>query len=168
MCKPPEWCRIEASHRRLYKCSSCPCPGRDDDGQAVLFAQAVAGPAYLMVAALVGMVVLVVGKADRIENQMVVNMPLIDMVVSTNSYLPPNISFANCIPISWASSAETSPGSKAWIRWRPKCVPCRWHDGVSIQIQCRRFQQHNPKEDTSRVSICLFGIADIVNGRFQR
>ena len=32
-----------------------------------------------MVAALVGMVVLVVGEADRIENQMVVNMPLVDM-----------------------------------------------------------------------------------------
>ena len=43
----------------------------DDDRQAVLFAQAVAGPAYLMVTALVGMVVLVVGKVDRIENQMV-------------------------------------------------------------------------------------------------
>ena len=42
-------------------------PAGDDDGQAVLFAQAVAGPAYLMVAALVGVVVLVVGKADRIE-----------------------------------------------------------------------------------------------------
>ena len=42
-------------------------PARDDDGQAVFFAQPVAGPAYLMVAALVEMVVLVVGKADRIE-----------------------------------------------------------------------------------------------------
>ena len=46
-------------------------PARDDDGQAVFFAQPVAGPAYLVIAALVGMVVLVVGEADRIENQMV-------------------------------------------------------------------------------------------------
>ncbi len=30
--------------------------------------------------------------------------------------LPPKISFASCIPISWASSGETSPGSKACIR----------------------------------------------------
>ena len=43
----------------------------DDDGQAVFFAEPVAGSAYLMVAALVGMVVLVVGEADRIEDQMV-------------------------------------------------------------------------------------------------
>lgn len=42
-----------------------------DDGQAVFFAQPVAGPAYLVIAALVGMVVLVVGEADRIKNQMV-------------------------------------------------------------------------------------------------
>ena len=46
-------------------------PARDDDGQAVFFAQPVAGPAYLVIAALVGMVVLVVGEADRIEDQMV-------------------------------------------------------------------------------------------------
>ena len=42
-------------------------PAGDDNGQAVFFAQPVADPAYLMVAALVGMVVLVVGEADRIE-----------------------------------------------------------------------------------------------------
>ena len=42
-------------------------PTRDDDGQAVFFAQPVAGPAYLVIAALVGMVMLVIGEADRIE-----------------------------------------------------------------------------------------------------
>lgn len=42
-------------------------PAGGDDGQAVLSAQAVAGSANLMVATLVGMVVLVVGEADRIE-----------------------------------------------------------------------------------------------------
>lgn len=46
-------------------------PTRDDDGQTVFSAQPVTGPAYLMVAALVGVVVLVVGEADRIEDQMV-------------------------------------------------------------------------------------------------
>ena len=42
-------------------------PTRDDDGQTVFSAQPVTGPAYLVIAALVGMIVLVVGKADRIE-----------------------------------------------------------------------------------------------------
>ena len=46
-------------------------PAGDDDGQAVFSAQPVTGPAYLVIAALVGMVVLVVGEADRIKNQMV-------------------------------------------------------------------------------------------------
>ena len=42
-----------------------------NDGQAVFSAQPVTGLAYLVITALVGMVVLVVGEADRIENQMV-------------------------------------------------------------------------------------------------
>ena len=54
-------------------------PAGDDDGQAVFSAQPVADPAYLVIAALIGMVVFVVGKADRIENQMVVNMSLVNM-----------------------------------------------------------------------------------------
>lgn len=54
-------------------------PARDDDGQAVFSAQPITDPAYLMVAALVGVVVLVVGEADRIEDQMIVNMPFINM-----------------------------------------------------------------------------------------
>ncbi len=41
--------------------------------------QPVADPAYLVIAALVGMVVLVVGEADRIENQMIVNMSLVNV-----------------------------------------------------------------------------------------
>ena len=41
--------------------------------------QPVDGPAYFVIAAFVGMVVLVVGEAARIENQMVVNMPLINV-----------------------------------------------------------------------------------------
>ena len=46
-------------------------PAGDDDRQTVFSAQSVTDPAYLVIAALVGMVVLVVGEADRIEDQMV-------------------------------------------------------------------------------------------------
>ena len=52
---------------------------RDDDGQAVFSTQLVAGPAYFVVVAFDGMIVLMVGDADCIEKQMVVNMPLINM-----------------------------------------------------------------------------------------
>ena len=54
-------------------------PAGDDDGQAVFSAQSVAGSAYLVIAALAGMVVLVVGETDCIENQMVVTMSLINV-----------------------------------------------------------------------------------------
>ena len=54
-------------------------PARDDDEQAVFSAQPIIGPAYLMVATLVEMVVLVADEADCIENQMVVNISLVNM-----------------------------------------------------------------------------------------
>ena len=54
-------------------------PTGDDDGQAVFSAQPVTGPAYFVIATLIGMVVLMVGEADRIEDQMIMNMPLINM-----------------------------------------------------------------------------------------
>ena len=50
---------------------------RDDDGQTMLFANAVAGTAYFVIAALVGMVVLVILKTDCIENQVVMNVILV-------------------------------------------------------------------------------------------
>ena len=78
-----------------------------DDERAITPAQLVAGPVYLVIAALVRMVVLVVGESDHIKNQMAMNGPLSIWEASTNSYLPPNLSFAICIPIPRAPSAET-------------------------------------------------------------
>ena len=49
----------------------------DDDRQPMFFAKAVAGTADIVVTPLVGMVVLVIREADRIENQVVMNMPLV-------------------------------------------------------------------------------------------
>ncbi len=51
----------------------------DDDGQSMFFAEAVAGAADIVVTPLVGMVVLMIRKADRIENQMVMNMIFVNM-----------------------------------------------------------------------------------------
>ena len=42
-------------------------PARDDDGQAVFSAQTVADPAYFVIAALVGMVVLVSAKLTALK-----------------------------------------------------------------------------------------------------
>ena len=46
----------------------------DDDRQTVFLAKPVGGAADIVIASLVGMIVLVIRKADRIENQVVMNM----------------------------------------------------------------------------------------------
>lgn len=43
----------------------------DDDGQTAFFAKPVRSAADIVIAPLVGMIVLVIHKADRIENQVV-------------------------------------------------------------------------------------------------
>ena len=47
--------------------------------QAMFSIQLAADLAYLVIATLVEVVVLAVGETDRIENQMVVNMPFVNM-----------------------------------------------------------------------------------------
>lgn len=132
---------------------------RDDDGQAVFSAQSVTGSAYLVIAAFVGMVVLVVGEADRIENQMVVNMPLVNMggkyklVLATQYFfcqLPPNLM---CF-----LGGDLSRGSKAWIKWRPRCVPLsmEWRRVYSNSMSAASAAQ--PKEDTSSFPSVLSGL----------
>src|SRR5699024_4779008 len=49
-------------------------PGGDDDVQAVFFADPVTGAADEVIAPLIGVIVLMVLKADRIENQVVMNV----------------------------------------------------------------------------------------------
>lgn len=49
-------------------------PSGDNDGQAMLFADTVTGATDLVVTPLVGVVVLVVGEADRIEYQVIMDV----------------------------------------------------------------------------------------------
>ena len=50
---------------------------RNDDGQPVFPAQLIAHVPYAVVAALIGIVLMVVNKIDCTKNDMVVNMPLV-------------------------------------------------------------------------------------------
>ena len=52
---------------------------RDDHGQSVFLAQPVAGTADKVIAALIAVVVLMIHEADSIENQVVMDMPLINV-----------------------------------------------------------------------------------------
>ena len=51
----------------------------DNDGQTVFFAKPVRSVADVVIASLIGMIVLVIRKADRIENQVVMNMIFVYM-----------------------------------------------------------------------------------------
>ena len=51
----------------------------NDDGQAMLLAEPVRGAANLIVAALVGMVMLVIRKTDGIPNHMIMDMPTVNV-----------------------------------------------------------------------------------------
>ena len=82
----------------------------DDDRQTVFLAKPIRGAADIVITPLVGMIVLMIRKTDRIENQVVMNMIFVYVSGKYNSYLPPRISFASSMPISWACSGVTSPG----------------------------------------------------------
>ena len=62
------------SLRLMLNIAFAPVLAGNDDGQAVFLADPVAGTADEVIAALVGMVVLMIRKADGIENQVVMNM----------------------------------------------------------------------------------------------
>jgi len=51
----------------------------NDDRQAVFLAKPVAGAADIVITPLVGMIVLMIRKADRIENQVIMNMIFVYM-----------------------------------------------------------------------------------------
>ena len=54
-------------------------PVMNDDVQIVFSTQPVVGPAHLVVATFIGMLVRVVGETDRIKNQTLVNLSLVNM-----------------------------------------------------------------------------------------
>ena len=143
-------------------------PTGDDDGQAVFFADPVAGAADEMIAPLIGVIVLVVLKADRIENQVVMNVVFVyvggeDKFIFAAQDLPRQL---HADPVGFLR--RDLPRLK-----RLDEVPAQVRslvDGVAAGpgkfnvggLRCAAeggYQQ---------LSICLVGLADIVNRRFQR
>ena len=140
----------------------------DDDGQAVLFAQPVAGPAYLVIAAFVGMVVLVVCEADRIKNQMVVNMPLINMGGKYKLVLATQYFFCQLHPDLMGFLGGNLPRLKGLNQVAAQVGALV--DGMAagpLKFNVRCFGGAAIRGN-KQLSIRLDRIADIVNGRFQR
>ena len=133
-------------------------PAGDDDRQAVFSAQSVAGPAYLVIAAFVGMVVLVVGKTDRIEDQMIMNMSLINMGGKYKLALATQYFFCQLHPNLMGFLGRDLPRLKGLDQVATQV--CAFVDGMAacpfkFNVAVSAVQ---PKEDTSSFPSVLSGL----------
>ena len=117
---------------------------------------------------LVGMIVLVVGETDRIENQMVVNMPFINMGGKYKLVLATQYFFCQLHPDLMSFLWRHLPRLKGLDQVAAQV--CALVDGMAA---CPfKFNVGGlgsaAKRGHQQLSVRLVGIANIVNGRFQR
>ena len=109
----------------------------------MLSAQSVTDPSYFVIAALVGMVVLVVGETDRIENQMVVNMSLVNMGGKYKPVFATQYFFfqlhSNLMGFLRGGPLQAQ---RLGLGGGPGACPWRRNGGV---IQCRLFRRHSQR-----------------------
>ena len=121
-----------------------------------------------MVAALVGMVVLVVGEADRIENQVIMDVILVNMG-GENKFIfaaqdLPRQFHADPVGFLWRHFSwlkglyQVAAQVRALVDGMAAC-PFKFNVGGLGGTAERGHQQ---------LPVRLVGIADIINGRFQR
>ena len=140
----------------------------NDDGQAVFFTDPVAGTADLMVAPLVGVVVPVILEIDRIENQVIMDVVPVyvggeDELILTAQDLPRQL---HADPVGllrrdlprFKRLDEVAAQVRALVDGMA-AGPCKFNVGGLCGAAEGGHQQ---------LPVRLVGIADIVNGRFQR
>ena len=136
----------------------------DDDGQTVFFAKPVRSAADIVITPLVGMIVLVIRKADRIENQVVMNMIFV--------YVGGKYKF-----ILAAQDFFCKLHADLMGLFRCDLPRLKGLDQVAAQVRSLvdgvaagpcKFNVGAAKGGHRQLPIRLVWIADIVNGRFQR
>ena len=143
-------------------------PAWDDDGQAMLLADSVAGAADLMVAPLIGVVVPVILETDRIENQVVMDVIPVyvggeDKLIFSPQDLPRQL---HADPVGLLrrdlprlKRLDEVPAQVRALVDGMAAGPGKFDVGGLGGAAEGGHQQ---------LPIRLIGIADIVNGRFQR
>ena len=143
-------------------------PAGNDDGQAMFFADPVTGAADEVIAPLIGVIVLVVLKADRIENQVVMNVVFVyvggeDKFIFAAQDLPRQL---HADPVGFLrrdlprlKRLDEVPAQVRALVDGMAAGPCKFNVGGLCGAAEGGHQQ---------LPIRLVGIADIVNGRFQR
>ena len=140
----------------------------NDDGQAMLLADTVAGAADLMVAPLIGVVVPMVLETDRIENQVIMDVIPVyvggeDKLILAAQDLPRQL-HADAVgllrrDLPRLKRLDEVPAQVRALVDSMAAGPCKFNVGGLCGAAEGGHQQ---------LPVRLVGIADIVDGRFQR
>ena len=134
----------------------------------MFFAEAVAGAADIVVTPLVGMVVLMIRKADRIENQVIMNMIFVYMSGKYKLILATQDFFCKLHADFMCLFRRDLPRLKGLDQVTAQVRSLV--DGMAAgpgKFNIRRFGGTAIGRN-KQFSVRLFRVADIVNGRFQR
>lgn len=134
----------------------------------MFFAKTVAGTADIVVTPLIGMVVLVIREADRIENQVVMNMPLVYVGGQDKFILAAQDFFCKLLPDLMGFLRRYLPRLKRLDQMAAQVGALV--DGMAacpgkFNIRCFGGAAIGGYKE---FPICFFRVADIVDGRFQR
>ena len=152
--------------------STIPAPEGSDstsrEGKAMLFAYPVAGATDVVIAPLVGMVVLVIREADRIENQMVMDVILVYVGGQHKFILAAQDFFCKFHAYFMGLFRRNLPRLKGLDQVAAQIRSLV--DGMAAgpgKFDIRSFGG-TAIGGYKQFSVRLFRVADIVNGRFQR
>ena len=140
----------------------------DDDRQTVFLAKLVGGAADIVITPLVGMIVLVIRKADRIENQVVMNMIFVYMGSKYKFILAAQDFFCKLHADLMGLFRRNLPRLKGLDQVTAQVRSLV--DGMAAgpgKFNIRRFGGTAIGRN-KQLSIRLFRVTDIVNGGFQR
>ena len=136
----------------------------DDDRQTVFLAKPVRSAADIVVTPLVGMVVPVIRKADRIENQVVMNMIFVYVGGKYKFILAAQDFFCKLHADLMGFLRRHLPRLKG-LDQVGALVDVMVAGPFKFNVRCFGGAAIGGHQ---QLPICLFGIADIVNSRFQR
>ena len=140
----------------------------DDNGQTVFFAKPVRSAADIVITPLVGMIVLVIREADRIENQMVMDVILVYVGGQHKFILAAQDFFCKFHAYFMGLFRRNLPRLKGLDQVAAQI--CSLVDGMAAgpgKFDIRSFGGA-AIGGYKQFSVRLFRVADIVNGCFQR
>ena len=140
----------------------------DDDRQTVFLAKPIRSAADIVITPLVGMIVLMIRKTDRIENQVVMNMIFVYVSGKYKLVLATQDFFCKLHADFMGLFRRDLPGLKGLDQVAAQV--CSLVDGMVAgpgKFDIRSFGGTAIGRN-KQFSVRLFRVADIVNGRFQR